>query len=302
MRDTIAALKRHMRQRSTVSGLVRIDEWEYPEEVLREALVNALVHRDLSPTAQGTQVQVEMFPDRLVIRNPGGLFGPLRVEDLGIGTMPASSRNSALLKVLEDAPLEPGRTVCENRGSGIMRMRAALIEAGMEPPTFRDDVGTFEVTFPNHSLLDEETQAWLRTLNLTGLSGVQVMALARARRGDTLTNASYRSSTGVADSRAATAQLQELRRRGYLEQDGSRGVATYRLGTGATRPAALASGNAGRVRAVLGTDPRTRSELAADAGLSDRETITALRRLREMGEAELVGVPRSRNAKWRSTR
>jgi ATP-dependent DNA helicase RecG len=55
-----------MRRRSIVSGMFRADEWEYPEEVVREALVNALIHRDYSEPARG--MQVEMYPDRLLIR------------------------------------------------------------------------------------------------------------------------------------------------------------------------------------------------------------------------------------------
>ena len=302
VRDTIAALKRHMKQRSVVTGLGRVDEWEYPEEVLREVLVNSLVHRDYSAAAQGTQVQVELFPDRLVVRNPGGLFGPLHVADLGIGTVPASSRNPVLLKILEDTPLDPGRTVCENRGSGIVRMRTALTEAGMEPPTFDDQIAHFEVTFPNHALLDESTQSWLSRLDLTGLGRTQISALALARRGDVLTNISYRSATGVADSRTATAQLQELRRRGYLIQDGSRGQASYRVAPQALAvgPATLPMGSiAERVYMSLTPIPQTRHELAEASGVTDRQAIAALRSLRSAGRAELIGLARSRNARWR---
>jgi ATP-dependent DNA helicase RecG len=50
--ETIRVLKRNMRRRSVISGLFRTDEWEYPEEVLREAIINALVHRDLSEYAR----------------------------------------------------------------------------------------------------------------------------------------------------------------------------------------------------------------------------------------------------------
>jgi ATP-dependent DNA helicase RecG len=64
-------------------GIDREDLWEYPEEALREAIVNALVHRDLSPLARGTQVQIQMYPDRLEIWNPGGLFGPVSTDRLG---------------------------------------------------------------------------------------------------------------------------------------------------------------------------------------------------------------------------
>ena len=81
-RDTLAAIRQHVAPRGD-SGAGRQDIWEYPETALREAVVNALVHRDLSGSSRGTQIQVEMYPDRLVIKNPGGLFGPVTVESLG---------------------------------------------------------------------------------------------------------------------------------------------------------------------------------------------------------------------------
>ncbi|WP_216895888.1 hypothetical protein [Nocardia alni] len=52
-------------------------------DALREAIVNALMHRDYSPTARGTQIQIELYINGLVVRNPGGLFGPVTPDDLG---------------------------------------------------------------------------------------------------------------------------------------------------------------------------------------------------------------------------
>jgi ATP-dependent DNA helicase RecG len=263
---------------------------------------NALVHRDYSPAAQGAQVQVELYPDRLLVRNPGGLYGPLDVGALGLGTVPASSRNPVLLKLLEDTPLEPGRTVCENRGSGIVRMRAALTEAGMEPPAFDDRIATFTVTFPNHALLDEETRAWLGTLDLTGLQSSQFTALALARRGEALTNTGFRRATGVSDSRTATLQLQELRRRGLLVQVGSRGQSYYRLGPAAIGPVRATPNESmsqiDRVYAVLSTTPTSRREITRLTGLSEEQVRVALQRLRRAGRAALVGPARSRHARW----
>jgi len=175
----------------------------------------------------------------------------------------------------------------------------------MEPPAFDDRVATFSVTFPNHALLDEATQSWLSELDVAGLSRAQLTALARARRGEILTNVGYRAATGVADSRAATAHLQELRRRGLLEQAGTRGQTTYRLGPAALRPTRGRGSDDDLVQIVLrslSTVPVSRREIAAITNLADAQVIGALRRLRAMGEAELVGLPRSRNAKWRATR
>jgi ATP-dependent DNA helicase RecG len=119
-----------------------------PEAAVREALVNALVHRDLSGGARGTPVQIHLFPDRLTILNPGGLFGPVTTDHLGEAGVSAT-RNQVLMKVLEDTLVpEEGRLVCENRGSGIAAMLAALNYAGLPAARFVDRIGSFEVTFP----------------------------------------------------------------------------------------------------------------------------------------------------------
>ena len=71
----VTAAIRNMSRRGRVSGIGREDAYDYPVEALREAVTNALMHRDYSPYSRGTQTQIEMYQDRLEIRNPGGLFG-----------------------------------------------------------------------------------------------------------------------------------------------------------------------------------------------------------------------------------
>ncbi|MFF0718939.1 ATP-binding protein [Micromonospora sp. NPDC003816] len=314
--ECIRVLKRNMKRRNVITGLYRTEEWEYPEEVLREALVNALVHRDYAEFARGMQVQVEMYPDRLVIRNPGGLYGPVEVSSLGT-TPVTSSRNRALLKILEDTPFGDGHMVCENRGSGITRIRVALAEAGMEQPRFVDDIATFTVEFPNHTLLDEEAIRWLGSLGRGPLSRSQMTALVLMRSGRELSNSSYRDVTGVSDSRAASRELRELVERGLVAQQGSRGGTTYRLLTDviAEAPdlfapmAAPASGsrpplnaNEGIVLAALGVGSRSRAELETATGLRPHQIHRALRSLRRQNLVQMSGQERSRNARYTAVR
>jgi ATP-dependent DNA helicase RecG len=227
-KDALLVIQRNMTRRALISGGGRQDVWEYPPEALREAVVNALVHRDLSPGSRGTQVQVEMFPDRLRILNPGGLFGAVDITRLGEEGI-SSSRNSLLLKILEDVAI-PGetRTVCENRGSGIRTMRRELAKANMSPPWFDDRATAFEVVLPNHTLLDEDTLRWLAAFG-SELRDTQRTALALMRRNEVLDNAKYRAATGISDSRIATAELQDLVARELVEQRGTRGGARYTL-------------------------------------------------------------------------
>lgn len=227
--EALTAIRRNMTRRALITGEGRRDMWEYPPEALREAVVNALVHRDLSPGSRGIQVQIEMYPDRLRVMNPGGLFGAVDIERLGEEGR-SSARNGLLMKLLEEVRVpDEDRTVCENRGSGIRAMMAALRHAGMSPPRFKDGTTTFEVVLPNHTLLDDETVQWLQLLGREGLRDSQCTALALMRRGEVMDNSRYRAATGIADSRAATFELQDLVARELVAQSGTRGGARYTL-------------------------------------------------------------------------
>ncbi len=297
IRPVLDALQRNMKRRTIVRGLFREDLWEYPDTAIREALVNALGHRDLSPMARGTPVQVQMFPDRLVIANPGGLYGPVTVDRLGEEGISAT-RNQVLMKILEDVTVPgEGRGICENRGSGIGAMLAALRQAGMSPPQFEDRIATFQVTFPNHTLLDEETLRWLERVGAGDLTDSQRMGLALIRHGETMTNSLYRQLTGL-DSRVVTRELGELVSRGLVEQAGTRRWATYRLAPGLAKPAEeVARPPARRERRDRRAEilsllrergELSRAEIAQALGLSSAAARKWLAILREEGVVELT--------------
>ena len=68
-------LDKHMNHGAIMQGALRRDVTDYPILACREAIVNALQHRDYSPEGRGSQVQINMYADRLEILNPGGLYG-----------------------------------------------------------------------------------------------------------------------------------------------------------------------------------------------------------------------------------
>ncbi len=147
----IASLERNMKRRSVVRGMYREDLPEYPTTAVREAIINAVAHRDLSNAAKGTPVQINVFRNRLVVHNPGGLYGAVTIDSLGQGI--SATRNSALLRILEDVTV-PGerQAVCENRGSGVGAMLTAFRQSGLPKPIFEDRVATFRVSFLNTPL------------------------------------------------------------------------------------------------------------------------------------------------------
>lgn len=115
----------------------RNDRLEYPLTAIREAVLNALIHRDYSSFSENIPVTLEMYRDRIEIRNPGGLFGRSTIEDLG--TTRPLSRNAMLINMLE--PI----SVSENRYSGIPTIRKEIKEAGGKPPAFISHNGEFKV-------------------------------------------------------------------------------------------------------------------------------------------------------------
>ena len=133
--EAVAFLKKHLNVRSEIRGVNREDIYEIPLEVLREAVVNALMHRDYSIT--GTQISVEVYDDRVEIVNPGGLPKGLSVQDLGT----VSIRRNELL-----ADLFFRMQKVERIGMGIQKMKEGMVAAGLREPTFEPN-GFFRAIF-----------------------------------------------------------------------------------------------------------------------------------------------------------
>ncbi len=117
----------------------RNDKMDYPINSVREAVLNALVHRDYSIHTEGMPVQLSIFADRLEITNPGGLYGRLTIDTLG--KIQPDTRNPVLATALEVMD------VTENRYSGIPTIRRELKEHGLPAPEFRNERGEFTVCF-----------------------------------------------------------------------------------------------------------------------------------------------------------
>lgn len=185
-----------------------------PYAVIREAIVNAVMHRSYRVHSQ---IQIRRFSNRVEIWNPGYSLVPS--ERLG---QPGSlTRNPRIADVLHDAGY------AETKGTGIRVMRKQMHDANLTAPIFSStrDEDTFQVTLLTHHLLDPATVDWLGTLARFEITDHDAKALIIARATGWVDNATYRNINAV-DVLTASKALQRLRDVGLLESH-NRGVATY---------------------------------------------------------------------------
>ena len=121
------------------------DKTQPSPAAVREAVCNALMHRDYSELARGTQVQVNLYDNRLEFLSPVGLYGTVTAATVASAGY-SSTRNQYLADILESTPYEGG-FVAENRGTGFKLMGIELGRNQMEAPVVRDSVAMFSLEF-----------------------------------------------------------------------------------------------------------------------------------------------------------
>ena len=188
-----AALYEKLSKRAVLQGFVRQDVPEYPEFAYREAIVNAVSHRDY--TLEGSSIQVRLFADRLEVQSPGGLGGNVTVENI---VYEQYTRNPHIVGLMEDLGY------VERRGLGVDHMIRAMEVAGLEPPKFVDRGSSFWVT-----LKAEQPVRPMPELLELGLNERQIQSLALFRSRGRLTNREYQQAFDVSE-RTALYDLQGL--------------------------------------------------------------------------------------------
>lgn len=141
LNEAINFVRRNMKNKTIIDPQTgqREDRTEYPITAVREAVLNALVHRDYSIHTEGMPIQIKMFDDRIEIHNPGGIYGRIKIDQLG--TVQPDTRNPVLATALEVLG------ITENRYSGIPTIKKELRKYGLPEPEFADRRGHFSVKF-----------------------------------------------------------------------------------------------------------------------------------------------------------
>ena len=190
-----------------LEAMRRIETWDYPLGALREAVANALLHRDYTSSGQ---IMIQVFDDQVIISNPGGLPDDLTVEDL---RRPHRShpRNPLMAQTFYFA------SVVERWGSGTTRMAELCRAQGLPEPEFVSTRHTFTVTFSKDLYTEERLRA-------QGLSERQIRAVRYVREKGAISNAEYQKLVGIS-RRTATRDLTALSAQQVLQPQGEVGQA-----------------------------------------------------------------------------
>jgi len=230
-------LSRYIAVGAKVEGFKRIDIPEYSLEVLREAVINAVVHRDYSK--RGESVRVFCYPDRVEIHSPGLLLPGITVEQMERGEVQSKLRNPTLANLLKEIP-----GYMERLGSGIRFMLDETKRMGLPGPQFRE-MSEFLVTFRKAPALmspqqqpqytgtlwedHEAAQPEILTQNQSDQRERRLtQAIEYVQKYGFITNSIYRQLTGVSD-RTAHRDLETLIERGRLKGTGQRAARRYVL-------------------------------------------------------------------------
>ncbi|MBB6270501.1 ATP-dependent DNA helicase RecG [Pedobacter cryoconitis] len=213
--DMVEAVITLLKQRyiiSTISyeGIQRIEKPEYPDAAIREAILNAIVHKDYTDST----IQMSIYDDKIILWNPGKLSEDLTIEKLK-SKHPSRARNKNIAEVFFKAGY------IESWGRGIEKMIDALKGDGLPEPIFEENSGGFQVTFLKESYSKEY-------LNQIGLNERQIRAITYLKGAKELTNAKYQEINNIGKSISAV-ELQELINKDIVNKIGKGKLTKYSL-------------------------------------------------------------------------
>ncbi|HSN78498.1 MAG TPA: ATP-binding protein [Anaerolineae bacterium] len=216
IRRAEAFLVANMRRGMRIRGFTREEVTEYPLAVAREAVVNAVAHRDYS--LRGDSIRLLMFSDRMEVYSPGRLPGHVTLDNI---LTERFSRNEVIVQVLSDLGF------IERLGYGIDRMIAAMQEAGLPAPRFEETAAGFRVTLLSHGhdlvSASPATQRWGNEL----LNPRQEQAMSYVAQNGRITNSAFQTLCPDVSPETIRRDLADLVDRGLLMKIGEKRATYY---------------------------------------------------------------------------
>lgn len=140
LENTDTFIKNNSKNSWKIKEMDRVESEDYPITARREAIVNALIHRDYQ--ILGSEIHIDMYDDRLEIVSPGGMIDGTQIQNLEIGKVPSMRRNTIISDVFSRLHY------MDRRGSGLSRIMESYNDF-IEKPKFLSDESSFTVIFPN---------------------------------------------------------------------------------------------------------------------------------------------------------
>ncbi len=192
----------------TFEGMHRIETPEYPREAMREAILNALVHRNY----MGAHTQIRVYDDKITFWNEGGLQSPLTIESL---KRPHSSRPRNVL--IADVCFKGG--LIDAWGRGTIKIIEACKKAGLPEPEIIERDGGLLVTLFKNSMTTEQ-------LVKLGLNERQLKAVEYVKEKGKITNKEYQTINSISE-RTASRELSDLVEKEVLKSSETKGAGSY---------------------------------------------------------------------------
>ena len=212
--EVMAYMRRVFRLSYEFTGQAeRTEVWEYPLEAVREAVTNAICHRDYTSSAE---VQIKIYDDELVIWNPGPLPLGMTIKKLMDPKHQSIPRNRLLAMLFYDVEL------IERYGSGIERILKECDRLEVPHPEFNEEEHGFQVIF-HQDIYNEEH------LRGMGLNERQVLAMLKIRKEGTITLSNYRDLVPGVSEKTLYRDQQDLVGRDIIRPVGEKKGRRYEL-------------------------------------------------------------------------
>jgi len=210
LENTLEILRsKYLKSNISYEGIHRRDILEYPYDALREAVINALIHRDYIGTSN---IQIRIYDDKLIIMNEGKLPPEVPVEKLKTEHL-SKPRNTLLAKVFYFAGF------IESWGRGTIKIVENCVKQGLPEPDFIEEYGVMKVIFYK----DKFTEEFLQKM---GLNERQIKAVMYMKKTGRITNKEYREIANTT-KKTASRDLSNLVKKEILKQVGSTGKGTF---------------------------------------------------------------------------
>jgi|WetSurSiteA1Bulk_404760.scaffolds.fasta_scaffold47479_1 ATP-dependent DNA helicase RecG len=189
----------------------------YPELACREALVNAIAHRDYS--IEGRGIEVHVFNDRLEITSPGGLLSSIKIEDLRMLTGAHQSRNSLISRALREVGY------MRELGEGMRRIFELMKSNDLTPPEISAKGDVFSIVLHHKYIYSREEKLWLDSFEHLELGREQKTIVILGYNDHVISPKEIWDAVGIVDTDYYRQLLESLRKLGVLQRSVEKGNA-----------------------------------------------------------------------------